>query len=85
MGASAIQLGIASGYTIATICSASNFPLVHSLGARYCFDQKSPTVTEEVMKFMKNGDKVLDCIGSEETQRVCGEVVGAIGGGVLAF
>jgi hypothetical protein len=44
---------------------------------------KHPKVIEEILNLLKPGDLVMDCIGSEETQMTCGEILGKIGGGKL--
>lgn len=69
---------------MATICGGGNFNYVESLGAKFYFDRGNLGL-DEVMVVLRKGDKVFDCIGSEESQRFCGEVVFALGGGVLAI
>ena len=55
-----------------------------SLGATYAFDHRDPDVVEKILKVLKKGDLVFDCISfSRETQGVCGEILGKIGGGTL--
>jgi NADPH:quinone reductase-like Zn-dependent oxidoreductase len=82
-GSSAIQLAVAAGCAVATVCSASNFEYVKSLGASYFFDQKDPDIVEEILKVMKTGDLATDFIGSKETQAACGAILGRISGGKL--
>lgn len=80
-GASAIQLGVAAGLTVATTAGTANHDLVKSLGATYAFDHKSPTVIADILKVLKQGDAVFDCISSPDTQKACAELGSKLGGG----
>jgi len=82
-GSSAIQLAVAAGWNVATTASKSNHEYVRSLGASKVFDQKDPNIVDEIKGVLKEGDAVLDCIGSGETQITCGKILGSIGGGKL--
>ena len=82
-GSSAIQLAVAAGISVATTAGNANHEYVKSFGASHIFDHKDPKVMEEILKVLKRGDLVMDCIGSAETQITCGEVLGKIGGGNL--
>lgn len=82
-GSSAIQLAVAAGLNVATTAGNVNREYVKSLGASQVFDHKHSKVIEEILKLVKPGDLVMDCIGSEETQITCGEILGNIGGGKL--
>ncbi|KIW06957.1 uncharacterized protein PV09_02616 [Verruconis gallopava] len=83
VGGCAVQLAVAAGMRVVTACGASNFEYVRSLGASEAFDHRSPDVVEQIAKVLKHGDCVVDCIGSAETQRACGKLLGDIGGGTL--
>ncbi|KAF4333255.1 zinc-binding oxidoreductase [Fusarium beomiforme] len=67
IGATAIQLAAASGVNIVTTASPSNHEFVKSLGARFIFNYKSPTVIEEVAKVLDgtNFAGVYDAIGED--------------------
>ncbi|KAH6679833.1 zinc-binding oxidoreductase-like protein CipB [Halenospora varia] len=80
-GASAIQLAVAAGMTVATTAGTANHDLVKSLGATYAFDYKSPTVIADILKVLKQGDVVFDCIGSPDAQKACAELASKLGGG----
>jgi Zn-dependent alcohol dehydrogenase len=69
---------------VATTAGANNQDFVKSLGATYAFDHNDPDVVDQILKVLKPGDGVLDCIGSAVTQKACAEVVSKIGGGTLA-
>ena len=55
-----------------------------SLGATQTLDHNSPTVVADILKVMKKGDLVFDCISSDTTQKVSAEIVHQLGGGTLA-
>ena len=74
---------MAAGLTVATTAGAHNHDLVKGLGAKYVFEHKSPHVVEEVLKVLKEGDLVVDCISSPATQATCMEIVSRLGGGKL--
>jgi NADPH:quinone reductase-like Zn-dependent oxidoreductase len=57
---------------------------VKSLGATYAFDHKDHDVIDQILKVLKPGDAVLDCIGSAAAQKPCAEIVSKLGGGKLA-
>ena len=82
-GSSAIQLAVAAGLDVATTASNANHEYLKSLGASHVFDHKNPKVIEEILKVLKPGDFVMDCIGNAETQISCGDILGKIGGGKL--
>lgn len=84
VGSSAIQLAVASGLTVATTASTANHDYVRSLGATYVFDYSNPDVVQEILKILKPGEPVFDCIGDKECQTVCAEIVSKLGGGKFA-
>lgn len=67
MGATAIQLAVASGLHVITSASSSNHAFVKSLGAHDVFDYSSPTVVEDVRAILKTSRLVgvYDAIGNE--------------------
>ncbi|TAQ87226.1 hypothetical protein B7494_g4450 [Chlorociboria aeruginascens] len=91
-GSSAIQLAVASGFTVATTAGKANHDYVKNLGASIVFDHKDAGVVQNIIKLFseecnvgsKAGDVyVLDSIGDKETQAACAEIVSALGGGKL--
>ena len=54
VGATAIQLAVASGITVLTTASMANHDMVKSLGAHIVFDYKSPSVVEDVVNALAN-------------------------------
>ncbi|KAM0128318.1 hypothetical protein ACHAP3_008370 [Botrytis cinerea] len=53
VGATAIQLAVASGLKVITTASSQNKEFVESLGAQVVVDYKSPTVVEEVVNALR--------------------------------
>lgn len=60
VGTCGIQLAAASGYDVITTCSPKNFEYCRSLGAKDCFDYKSPKVGQDIVAAMRG--KV--CVGA---------------------
>lgn len=58
VGATAIQLAVASGVTVVTTASFANHELVKSLGAEHVFDYKSPTVIWDIVKILERTEFV---------------------------
>ncbi|KAI9810339.1 MAG: hypothetical protein M1827_006306 [Pycnora praestabilis] len=85
VGASAIQLAVASGITVATTASGRNHDYVKSLGAKLVFDYCSPDVVEDLVKALKETALVgvYDCISEEKTVKTCGDVLHQLGGGMI--
>lgn len=83
VGCSAIQLAVASGLEVVTTASEANHTLLKSLGASQVIDYKSPTIIDDIVDILNEGDFVIDCISSPETQAQCGEILGRIRGGKL--
>ena len=50
VGCNAIQLAVAAGYEVFTICSPKNFVLVKNLGASQAFDYNSKTVIQDLIR-----------------------------------
>lgn len=53
VGANAIQLAVASGYTVITTASTSNAEMLKSLGASAVFDHASPSIVKDVIEAMQ--------------------------------
>jgi NADPH:quinone reductase-like Zn-dependent oxidoreductase len=83
VGCSAIQFAVASGLNVVTTASQANHALLKSLGAAQILDYKTPTIIEDLVSVLDEGDFVVDCISSPETQALCGEILSRIGGGKL--
>ena len=69
--------------TVVTTAGAHNHDLVTGLGAKHAIDYKSLTVIEDVLKVLKTGDLVVDCISTPATQVICTDIVHRLGGGKL--
>lgn len=50
VGCNAIQLGVASGYTVFTTCSPRNSDLMYKLGASEVFDYNDPNIAQTLLK-----------------------------------
>ncbi|KAJ5788364.1 Dehydrogenase [Penicillium paradoxum] len=82
VGSSAIQLGLGAGFDVIATAGSSNLEYVKNLGAS-AFDHRDPDVEDKILQVLKPGDVVFDPISTENTQRSCGRILGAIGGGKL--
>ncbi|GKZ33166.1 hypothetical protein AbraIFM66950_002952 [Aspergillus brasiliensis] len=77
VGATAIQLAVASGLTVLTTASEANKEFVKSLGAHAVFDYRSPTIVEEISRALR-GSKftgVYDAIAEEASFRAISEIL----------
>ncbi|KAE8334260.1 hypothetical protein BDV24DRAFT_170375 [Aspergillus arachidicola] len=76
VGATAIQLAVASGLTVITTASSANHNLVKSLGASAVFDYSSATIIEEIIHTLGNAKLagVYDAI----SERASFEAIAAI-------
>ena len=70
--------------TVATTAGAHNHNFVKSLGATHVFDHKATNVVDEILKVLKPGDVVFDCIAGPSVQEACAGIVSKLGGGKLA-
>lgn len=81
-GSNAIQMATGAGYEVITTCSPHNFDYVKSLGAVKAFDYSSPTVTQELVAeldegecagiYMAAGSNAAACqISAASKQKVC--------------
>lgn len=83
VGACAIQLLAAGGYTVIATASATNFEIVKGFGATHVFDHKDPEIIEKLVDAAR-GKEVLgtyDAISSDGTMRACGSYLHSLGGG----
>jgi NADPH:quinone reductase-like Zn-dependent oxidoreductase len=83
VGSSAIQLAVAAGLRVISTASEANFSYVKSLGASEVFSHRKPDVIDQIKSKLKEGDYVVDCISTPETQEACGKILSTIGGGAL--
>ncbi|KAH6867860.1 chaperonin 10-like protein [Thelonectria olida] len=69
VGATAIQLAVASGTTVITTASPANNEFVKSLGASVVFDYRSTTLVEDITNALKKTDfvGVYDAIGEDSS------------------
>jgi NADPH:quinone reductase-like Zn-dependent oxidoreductase len=69
VGATAIQLAVASGVTVITTASSTNHDFVKSLGATIALDYKSPTVVDDITNNLNENDfvGVYDAIGEDSS------------------
>lgn len=69
MGASAIQLAVASGLTVVTTASPANQDFVKSLGAHVVVDYQSPSSMDDLVKTLCGTDfvGVDDAIGEDSS------------------
>ncbi|KAE8334261.1 hypothetical protein BDV24DRAFT_170376 [Aspergillus arachidicola] len=69
VGATAIQLAVASGLHVIATASSSNHAFVKSLGAHDMFDYTSPTAVQSVLAILKTSKLVgvYDAIGNEKS------------------
>lgn len=83
VGSSAIQLAVAAGFEVLTTASESNFGYVKRLGASHAFDHNDADAVDEILKMMRRGDLVYDCIATKESQTLSAKIVEQLGGGKL--
>ncbi|KAM5349612.1 hypothetical protein ACJ41O_006117 [Fusarium nematophilum] len=69
VGATAIQLAVASGVTVISTASPVNHKFVESLGADAVFNYKSPTVAEDIVSALEKTDfvGVYDAVGEDSS------------------
>ncbi|KAF5020860.1 hypothetical protein F66182_7115 [Fusarium sp. NRRL 66182] len=86
VGSTVIQLATASGYTVVTTASRSNFDYVKTLGATHVADYHQDDVTTKLIELLTGADVVgaYDAIGSESTVEQSAAVLNALGGGKIA-
>lgn len=68
VGAYAVQLAAAAGYSVISTASPKNFEYVQSLGAVHVLDYKSPTVVDEIKSLTGGRVRIgFDAIGGDAT------------------
>ncbi|GAT21906.1 zinc-binding oxidoreductase CipB [Aspergillus luchuensis] len=69
VGATVIQLAVASGLHVVTTASHTNYEFVRSLGADDAFDYRSPTVVMDIVTRLRHVDLcgVYDAIGEDKS------------------
>ena len=77
VGATAVQLAVASGVTVVTTASSANHELMKSLGADYVFDYRSSTVVQDIVRVVENADfaGIYDAIGEESSFNAESEIL----------
>ena len=87
VGSATIQLASASGLTVFTTASPSNFEFVKSLGAAQAFDHSKPDVVQQIVDALKGTTLVgvYDAISLEDTVAKSAEILkAAVGKGIIA-
>lgn len=84
VGASVVQLAVASGYSVVATASPANYAFVKSLGAAFVLDYHNPDIVGILTALLRGGGAPLvgayDAIGSEATVRQSAAVVAGAGG-----
>ena len=86
VGASAVQLAVASGFTVISTSSPGNFEFVKSLGAANVLDYNDPKAVSQIIDLLQGTDFVgaYDGTGSPESAKMVSEIVSKLGGGKVA-
>ncbi|KAL6915372.1 hypothetical protein FSST1_006867 [Fusarium sambucinum] len=81
VGATAIQLCVASGLNVVTTASKKNHELVKSLGASTVLDYNSPSIVDEAVAVLKNHDLIAcyDAISEPQTMAPLGAILDQLG------
>jgi NADPH:quinone reductase-like Zn-dependent oxidoreductase len=82
VGVNAVQLAVASGYSVFATCSSRSASVVESLGAERTFDYKSPTAVADIIAAFK-GRKcagVASCAGANAGAKACMDVLASVEG-----
>ena len=76
VGSSGVQLALNSGFNVLTTCSAHNVSFCQSLGAEKAFDHRSPTLVDDVVKYLKGKELagVFNSIADEDTLKKCVQI-----------
>jgi NADPH:quinone reductase-like Zn-dependent oxidoreductase len=86
VGATVIQLAVASGLEVVSTASKKNYALVKSLGAKHVLDYTEETVVDDIVSLLKGSEFVggYDAISTPETVKASADIVHRLGGGKLA-
>lgn len=83
VGATAIQLAVASGLRVVTTASESNYEFVKSLGASLVFNYSAESVVEDVANKLGQGEcelvGVYDAISNEKSIALIAEILERLG------
>jgi NADPH:quinone reductase-like Zn-dependent oxidoreductase len=77
VGSNAIQLAVASGYTVITTASPKNFEYVRNLGASHVFDYRSPTTVADIISLMKGKSSAGAIAIGDGSMEACISIVAA--------
>lgn len=82
VGSCAIQLAIASGATVITTASPSNFDYCKKLGANQCFDYHDDDVEDQIVKALKGftGLGAFHAVGGDGAVQACGRILARTNG-----
>ncbi|KAF1344795.1 chaperonin 10-like protein [Delphinella strobiligena] len=84
VGSTAVQLAVASGVTVISTASKHNHDYVKGLGAKEVFDYNSSSITDDIVKAIKNSGKefagIYDSISLPESFKHNFEVAQKAGG-----
>lgn len=89
VGLQFLQIATQAGVKTIATASPHNFDLVKSAGASHVFDHKSPSVVDDLLRTVKDGQEdlagVLDCISFPgQSLDFCVSLMKRLGGGKLA-
>ena len=80
VGSNAIQLAVASGYSVITTASPKNFEYVKGLGASHVFDYRSPTAVADIIKLLKSKKSAGAIAIGDGSMEACISIVAASSG-----
>jgi NADPH:quinone reductase-like Zn-dependent oxidoreductase len=87
VGATAVQLAVASGVKVIATASKHNHDFVKALGATEVLDYKSNTIEEDLVAALKTSGGfagVYDSVSEPDTIKLCAQVVDKLGGGFIS-
>lgn len=87
VGANAVQLGVAAGYTVVATAGRHNFDYVRGLGAAEVFDYRSRTCARDVIgavERLAHTDAATTTSGKGMGRRIDGDCVGAVAVGAYS-
>lgn len=81
VGSAATQLACSAGLRVFATASSSNHQFVRETGAISVFDYHDDLVLDNLLQLLRNQTpvRVLDCIGTEETTKVCLKIIAELG------
>lgn len=82
VGATAVQLAVASGVKVVAVCSAKNIDNVKALGAHVVLDYNSSSATQDIISALKGTEYlgVADCISTKASADGWAPVFKELGG-----